>query len=81
MESIYGLEEAITIALFDKMSPDYLKIMEILQRCGLIENLQYTTLVKIRFNKSSIDSFLDCFFTNPAKGLSCSNGRFYRQTI
>lgn len=69
VESIYGLEEAITIALFDKMSPDYLKIMEILQRCGLIENLQYTTLVKIRFNKSSIDSFLTVF--SPIRPRDC----------
>ncbi len=59
--SLYGLEEAFIIALFDKMSPDYLKIKAILTRSGLIKRLQYTTLVKIRFEKTFIDSFLNVF--------------------
>lgn len=61
MESLYNLKEAFIIAIFDNMSPDYKKIIELLEDTGLIDELDINTLVKVRFKHDDIKDFLEIF--------------------
>lgn len=61
VESLYNLEEALIIAIFDNMSPDYEKIKDLLIGTELIENLDFNTLVKVHFKRDDIATFLKMF--------------------
>lgn len=61
VESLYNLEEALIIAIFDNMSPDYEKIKNLLIGTELIEDLDFNTLVKVHFKRENIASFLRMF--------------------
>lgn len=61
VKSLYNLEEALIIAIFDNMSPDYEKIKDILIGTELIEDLDYNTLVKVHFKRENIATFLRVF--------------------
>ncbi|MCU0080576.1 hypothetical protein [Extibacter muris] len=61
VESLYNLEEALIIAIFDNMSPDYEKIKDLLIGTELIENLDFNTLVKVHFKQDDIATFLRMF--------------------
>lgn len=65
IRNLYNLEEAVIIAIFDNLSPNYEYIKKLLVSTGLMERLQYDTLVKIKFKKDSIQDFLTVF--SPAK--------------
>lgn len=60
VESLYNLEEALIIAIFDNMSPDYEKIKDLLIGIGLIEELDFNILVKVHFKRKNIATFLRC---------------------
>lgn len=57
IESLNNMEEALIIVIFDKMSPDYNKIQELLEDTGLIESFTYETLLKINFKVENIKDF------------------------
>lgn len=59
--SLYNLKEALIIAIFDNMSPDYKKIRKIMEDTGLINNLNADILVKIHFKSENINDFLKYF--------------------
>ena len=61
VESLYNLEEALIIAIFDNMSPDYEKIKNLLIDTELIEDLDFNTLVKVHFKRENIATFLRIF--------------------
>ena len=61
IESLYNLEEALIIAIFDNMSPDYEKIKNLLIGTELTENLDFNTLVKVYFKRENIATFLRMF--------------------
>lgn len=61
VESLYNLEEALIIAIFDNISPDYKKIKDLIKDTELIEHLDFNTLVKIHFNHDDIKDFLEMF--------------------
>ncbi len=61
VESVYNLEEALIIAIFDNMSPDYEKIKDLLIGTELIEDLDFNTLVKVHFKRENIATFLRIF--------------------
>ena len=61
VESLYNLEEALIIAIFDNMSPDYEKIKDLLIGTELIEDLDFNTLVKVHFKRENIATFLRIF--------------------
>lgn len=61
VHKLYGLEEAIIIALFDSFSPDYQYIARLLSKAGLSELLRHETLIKVNFNKDHIGEFLQVF--------------------
>lgn len=56
--SLYNLKEALIIAIFDNMSPDYKRIRKIMEDTGLINNLNADILVKIHFKSENINDFL-----------------------
>ena len=43
VESLYNLEEALIIAIFDNISPDYKKIKDLIKDTELIEHLDFNT--------------------------------------
>lgn len=59
--SLYNIEEALIIAIFDSMSPDYKTIKNLLLDTKLIDYLDFNTLVKIHFKKENIPTFLKTF--------------------
>lgn len=59
--SLYGIEEALIITLFDRMSPDYEHIKMLLIDTGLSDYFDYRTLVKIHFKNNDIKKFRECF--------------------
>lgn len=61
VESLYNLEEALIIAIFDNISPDYKKIKDLIKDTELIEHLDFNTLVKIHFKSDDIKVFLEMF--------------------
>lgn len=72
---LYNMEEAVVIAIFDNLAPDYEYISKLLSATGLIENLQYETLVKINFKRDAIGKFLEVFNPKePSKFLAIMGG-------
>lgn len=61
VESLYNLEEALIIAIFDNISPDYKKIKDLIKDTELIEHLDFNTLVKVHFKRDDIKVFLEMF--------------------
>lgn len=66
---IYGIEEVVILALFDKYAPDYAFIKEILVKTKLIERFEYETILKIRFKEEEISPFLEYFVPSNKKEL------------
>lgn len=58
-----NLEDAIVIAIFDSFSSrrGYGYIKELLSETGLIQRMQYRTLVKVHYDKEHIQDFLEIF--------------------
>ncbi len=64
VKSMYDLKDALIIAIFDNMSPDYKKIKNILIDTNLISNMNLSTLTKVHFKRENITSFLRMFKPN-----------------
>ncbi len=62
---LYNMEEAVIIAIFDNLAPEYDYISKLLSETSLMEDLQYETLVKINFVQNEIKKFLEVF--SPSK--------------
>ena len=60
-KSELNLREALIIAIFDNMSPDYKKIKCLLDDSGLINSLYLDTFLKIHFRRDDIAKFLEVF--------------------
>ncbi|MBU9736113.1 NACHT domain-containing protein [Diplocloster agilis] len=61
VEDLYNLEEALIIAIFDNMSPNYTKIKDLLIDTNLMEGFDFNTLVKIHFKQEEIATFQELF--------------------
>jgi len=61
LDAFYGLQEMLILLLFDKFSPDYKKIRDILRETKLIERLDQDTLVKVHFRPEDISAFQKFF--------------------
>lgn len=61
MDTLYGLDEALIIAIFDNLSPDYGKIKKLLMDTELMESLDFRTLVKVHFKHNNIKLFQENF--------------------
>ena len=61
IDSLYSLEEAVIIAIFDNLSPDYEQIKNLLKDTGLMECLDFRTLVKVHFRSNDIKAFQENF--------------------
>lgn len=58
---LYNMEEAVILAIFDNLAPDYEYIAKLLKETKLMDSLQYETLVKINFSKENIVKFIKAF--------------------
>lgn len=76
VKNLYNLEEAIIIAIFDNLSPNYEYIKKLLVATGLMERFQYATIVKIHFRKESIEDFLRVFKPNNFRELFVTMGGY-----
>lgn len=74
--SLYNIEEALIIAIFDKHNPDYNKIKKVLSDTKLHEQLDFTTLVKVHFKQNEIRLFQECFKPVNHDGLLAAFGGF-----
>ena len=54
--TLYSIHEALIIAIFDNMMPDYEQITNLLKDTGLIEHLDFRTLVKVHYKQSDIEA-------------------------
>ena len=54
MDAFYSIHEALIIAIFDNMMPDYEQIINLLEDTGLIEHLDFRNLVKVHYKRSDI---------------------------
>lgn len=61
VDTLYNLEEALIIAIFDNLSPNYEQINKLLKDTELIENLDFRTLVKVHFKHNDINAFQGMF--------------------
>ena len=61
MDTLYSLNEALIIAIFDNLSPDYGGIQKFLVDTELIKRLDFRTLVKAHFNRNHIKLFQESF--------------------
>ena len=61
MDTLYNLDEALIIAIFDNLSPDYRQIKKLLKDTELIERLDFRTLVKVHFKRNNIKLFQEDF--------------------
>ena len=61
MDTLYSLNEALIIAIFDNLSPDYGEIQKLLVDTELIKRLDFRTLVKAHFNRNHIKLFQENF--------------------
>ena len=61
VDTLYSLEEALIIAIFDNLTPDYKQIRNLLKDTELIEHLDFRTLVKVHFRSNDINLFQDNF--------------------
>lgn len=60
-DTLYSLEEALIIAIFDNLTPDYKQIKNLLKDTDLIERLDFRTLVKVHFKSNDINIFKNNF--------------------
>lgn len=60
-DKLYNMEEAVILAIFDNLTPDYEYIAKLLKETKLMDSLQYETLVKINFSKENIVKFIKAF--------------------
>ncbi len=67
LDAFYGLHEMLILLLFDKFSPDYEKIRDILRETKLIERLDQETLVKVHFKADDISAFQKFFIPRSNK--------------
>lgn len=67
LDVFYGLHEMLILLLFDKFSPDYGKIRDILRATKLIERLDQETLVKVHFRPEDISAFQQVFIPQSHK--------------
>ena len=67
VESLYNLEDAFIILLFDKFSPNYEYIKKVLKDTKLFERLDSRLLTKIHFHKDEIKQF-QIIFESVGKG-------------
>ena len=58
---LYGLEGALIIAIFDNLSPDYVKIIKLLKDTELMQRLDIRDLVKVHFKRDDIEAFQENF--------------------
>ncbi len=56
MDALYSIHEALIIAIFDNMMPDYEQIINLLEDTGLIEHLDFRNLVKVHYKRSDIEA-------------------------
>ena len=56
MDAFYSINEALIIAIFDNMMPDYEQIINLLEDTGLIEHLDFRNLVKVHYKRSDIEA-------------------------
>lgn len=61
MDTLYSRNEALIIAIFDNLSPDYGDIQKLLVDTELIKRLDFRTLVKAHFNRNHIKLFQENF--------------------
>lgn len=61
LDAFYGLHEMLILLLFDKFSPDYERIHNILRETKLIKRLDQKTLVKVHFRPEDISAFQKFF--------------------
>lgn len=66
---LYNLEEAVILALFDNLAPEYDYIAKLLKESKLMDSLQYETLIKVNFSKKNIAEFLKVFKPTEKKKL------------
>lgn len=59
--TLYSLEEALIIAIFDNLEPDYEHIKSLLKDTELMERLDFRTLVKVHFQSDDIKAFQENF--------------------
>ena len=92
--NIGNLDEAIILAIFDNLSPDYKRIVALLEQTGLLRSLRHETINRIRFEKERIEHFqavvcpqktedLICFFGGYSnKPFNCINylNKYYADT-
>lgn len=74
--SLYTLEEAVIIVLFDNFAPDYSHIMELLNKSGLIKSFRQETLIKINFKRVYISAFKEIFIPMEKSGMFTLFGGF-----
>lgn len=61
LNAFHGLHEMLILLLFDKFSPDYERISDILRETRLIKHLGQETLVKVHFRPENISAFQKVF--------------------
>lgn len=76
MDTLYSLNEALIIAIFDNLSPDYGGIQKLLVDTELIKRLDFRTLVKAHFNRNHIKLFQESFRPVKHSELLMVMGRF-----
>lgn len=76
MDALYSLDEALIVAIFDNMSPDYKKIKKMLKDTELIKNLDFSVLVKVHFKQNDIRSFQAMFKPVNHRDLMMTMGGF-----
>lgn len=59
--ALYSLDEALIIAIFDNLSPNYREVKKLLIDTELIDRLDFRTLVKVHFKRDSIKCFQENF--------------------
>ena len=58
---LYSIREALIIAIFDNLSPDYGQIKTLLKDTELLESLEFRMLVKVHFKHNDIKVFQENF--------------------
>lgn len=74
--TLYNLEEALIIAIFDNLSSNYEQIKNLLKDTELIENLDFNTLVKVHFKHCDIKVFQGVFRPVEHRDLLMTMGGF-----
>lgn len=58
---LYSIKEAVILIIFDKFTSDYECIKKLLFETKLITSFDYATILKIRFDVTNINDFMDVF--------------------